>query len=113
MDLTGVEVLTSKGGQQVRRKVTDRKRDCDGNPVSSESTDEGLYIVEYPDGTISTEGYNALLSAVTKQVDEHGEEFFKFEAIIGHKRLSKGGRGDQKGWNVNMSLERSAFVHAR
>ena len=97
-DLTGVEVLTSKGGQTVRAKVKGRKRDCDGTPVAADSTDEALYIVEYPDGSISTEGYNALLAAISKQVDEHGEEFYTFQSIVGHKRLSKGGLGDQRGW---------------
>ena len=60
-DLTGAEILVSKGGETVRGKVVGRKRDHDGNPVVDSSNDEPLYIVEYPDGSLSTEGYNALI----------------------------------------------------
>ena len=59
-DLMGTEILVSKGGDTVRSKVVGRKRDHDGNPVADSSNDEPLYIIEYPDGSLSTEGYNAL-----------------------------------------------------
>ena len=63
-DLTGAEILVSKGGETVRGKVVGRKRDHDRNPVVDSSNDEPLYIVEYPDGSLSMEGYNALISAL-------------------------------------------------
>lgn len=97
-DLTGTEILTSKGGETVRGKVAGRKRDHDGNPMMEESTGEPLYIVEFPDGSLSTEGYNALISALNMQVDANGDEFFTFLEILAHQRRPKGGRGDQKGW---------------
>ena len=45
-DLTGAEILTSKGGETVRGKVVGRKRNHDGNPVLDPSDDEPLYIRE-------------------------------------------------------------------
>ena len=42
------------------------------------SNDEPLYIVEYPDGSLSTEGYNALISALNLQLDEFGDENYTF-----------------------------------
>ena len=62
-DLTGTEILISKGGETIRGKVVGHKRDHDRNHVVDPSNDEPLYIVEYPDGSLSTEGYNALISA--------------------------------------------------
>ena len=97
-DLTGTEILTSKGGETVRGKVAGRKRDHDGNPMVEESTGEPLYIVEYPDGSLSTEGYNALISALNMQLDANGDEYFTFLEILAHQKRPKGGRGDQKGW---------------
>ena len=52
--------------------------------VTADDTDEPLYIVEYPDGTISAEGYNALLNAITVQTDENGNEYHSFKAILDH-----------------------------
>ena len=75
-DLTGTEILTSKGGETVRGKVVGRKRNHDGNPVVDPSNNEPLYIVEYPDGSLSTEGYNALVSALNLQLDEFSDEYY-------------------------------------
>ena len=66
--------------------------------MADSSNDEPLYIVEYPDGSLSTEGYNALISALNLQLDEFGDEYYTFQEILGHQRRPKGGRGDQKGW---------------
>ena len=86
-DLTGAAILTSKGGQTVRGKVVGRKRDHDGNPVVDPSNDVPLYLLlEYPDGSLSTEGYNALISALNLQLDEFGDEYYSFQEILGHQR---------------------------
>ena len=66
----GAEILVSKVGETVHGKVVGRKRDHDGNPLADSSNDEPLYIVEYPDGSLSTEGYNALISALNLQLDD-------------------------------------------
>ena len=65
----GAEILTSKGGETICGEVVGCKRNHDGNPVDL-SNDEPLYIIEYPDGSLSMEGYNALLSALNLQLDE-------------------------------------------
>ena len=59
-------------------KVVGCKRDHDGNPVVDPSIDEPVYNVEYPDGSLSTEGYNALISALNLQLDEFGDEYYTF-----------------------------------
>ena len=45
-DLTGVEVLQSKGGTTVRGKVKGKKQDQSGNQVTTAGLDEPLYIVD-------------------------------------------------------------------
>jgi hypothetical protein len=97
-NLTGAEILTAKGGQTVRGKVKGKKRDQSGNPVTADDSDEPLYIGKYPDGTISAEGYNALLNAITVQTDENGNEYHSFKAIMDHQVRPRGGREDKKGW---------------
>ena len=62
------------------------------------SNDEPLYIIEYPSGSLSTEGYNALISALNLQLDEFSDKYYIFQEILGHQRQPKGGQGDQKGW---------------
>jgi hypothetical protein len=96
-DLMGAEVLTAKGGATVRGKVKGKKRDQSGNPVTADNSDEPLYIFEYPDGTINAEGYNALLNAITVQIDENGNEYHSFKAIMDHQVRPRDGRGDPKG----------------
>ena len=81
-DLMGTETLTSKGGETVCSKVVGCKRDHDGNPLVDPSNDEPLYIIEYPDGSLSAEGYNALISAPNLQLDEFGDEYYTFLEIL-------------------------------
>ena len=88
-DLTGAEILISKGGETVRGKVVGRKRDHDRNPVVDSSNDEPLYIIESPDGSLSTEGYNAVISALNLQLDEFSDEYYTFQEILGHQRRPK------------------------
>jgi hypothetical protein len=78
-NLTGAEVLTSKGGTTVRGNVKGKKQqDPSGNQVAAKDSDELLYIVKYPDGTIS--------QSATVQTDENGEEYHStFKAIMEHQ----------------------------
>ena len=85
-DFTGTEVLTSKGGETIRSNVVGHKRNHDRNPMVDPSNDEPLNIIEYPDGSLYTEGYNALISALNLQLNEFGDEYYTFQAIRGHQQ---------------------------
>ena len=109
-DLMGTEILTSKGGETIRGKVVGHKRNHDGNPVVDPSNDEPLYIIEYPDGSLSMEGYNALISALNLQLDVFGDEYYTFQEILGYQRQPNGGRGDQKGWFLKILWKSGEFT---
>ena len=55
-------------------------------------------MVEFPDGNQAVHEYDALVSAIYCQVDEEGNEWYTYKAIIDHKKKPRGGRGRTKGW---------------
>ena len=63
-----------------------RKRDHNGNPVVDPSNDVPLYISEYLEGSLSSEGYNVLISALNLQLNEFGDEYYTFQEILGQQQ---------------------------
>ncbi|EEC42861.1 predicted protein [Phaeodactylum tricornutum CCAP 1055/1] len=104
--LVGSEVLLTKGGIQHLGKVT--KRDKNGQPKGSNETTN--YVVEFNDGTEEIHGYNALLDAVYKQVDDDGNEWYTFEDIVDHQRRPRGGRGRTKGWFLRVKWANGEYT---
>ncbi|EEC47054.1 predicted protein [Phaeodactylum tricornutum CCAP 1055/1] len=104
--LVGSEVLLTKGGIQHLGKVT--KCDKNGQPKGSNETTN--YVVEFNDGTEEIHGYNALLDAVYKQVDDDGNEWYTFEDIVDHQRRPRGGRGRTKGWFLRVKWANGEYT---
>ena len=77
----GAEILTSKGDETICSKVVGHKHDYDRNPVDL-SNDEPLYIIEYLDGSLSMDGYNARLSALNLQLDQFSDEYIPSQKYL-------------------------------
>ena len=88
--LLSAEVVLSKGDLQCVRKIINRKRDLDGNPIGRANTnpilDTQVYEVEFLDGTIAEYAANVLAEALYMQVNTDGNRFLLLKEIIGHMK---------------------------
>jgi hypothetical protein len=104
--IIGTDVLLTSGAVQRQGRVT--KRDRDGTPVPND--DPGNFVVEFDDGTEEVHGYQALLDAVYKQVDDDGNEWYTFDDIVDHQKRPRGGRGRTRGWFLRVKWANGEFT---
>ena len=83
------EVLLPHGGELTLARVARRKRDADGNPIGSRSTnpilDSRLYEVEFPDGSTDAFTANIIAEHLYSQLDEEGRSFAILKEIVDHR----------------------------
>ncbi|EEC45492.1 predicted protein [Phaeodactylum tricornutum CCAP 1055/1] len=81
------------------------KRNRDGTPVPND--DPGNFVVEFDDGTEEVHGYQALLDAVYKQVDDDGNEWYTFDDIVDHQGTYAWMANGEFTWEPLTSLKES------
>ena len=71
-------------------KITQRKRDMNGNPIgkrhSNPLLDTREYVVEFPDGEIAEYTTNVIAEHLYSQVDSEGRQYLLLDEIEEHKR---------------------------
>jgi hypothetical protein len=85
----GAGVYMPHGDQTEIAKVLGRKRGPDGNYIgrahANPILDSRQFIIEFPDGKQQDIAYNMLAEHLFSQVDEEGNQYRMFKAIIGHR----------------------------
>jgi len=88
-ELLYVEPILHCDGQQIRARVTGRKRDANGNPIGqfhpNPMLNSRIYLAEFPDGCIQELSANAIVEAVYNQIDGDGYDENLFQDIIDHR----------------------------
>ena len=88
-ELLYVEPILHRDGQQIRARVTGRKRDANGNPIGqfhpNPMLNSRIYLAEFPDGCIQELSANAIVEAVYNQNDGDGYDENLFQDIIDHR----------------------------
>jgi len=88
-ELLYVEPILHRDGQQIRARVTGRKRDANGNPIGqfhpNPMLNSRIYLAEFPDGCIQELSANAIVEAVYNQIDGDGYDENLFQDIIDHR----------------------------
>jgi hypothetical protein len=83
------EVLLPNMGEMTKAKVTDRKRDADGNPIGLRNPnpllDTRQYEVEFADGATDVFTANLIAENLYSQVDEEGNSYSIMSEITDHK----------------------------
>jgi hypothetical protein len=86
----GAKVYMPHGDRTEIAKVLGRKRGPDGNYIgrahANPILDSRQFIIEFPDGDQQDIAYNMLAEHLFSQVDEEGNQYQMFKAIIGHRR---------------------------
>jgi hypothetical protein len=86
----GAKVYMPHGDQTEIAKVLGCKRGPDGNYIgrahANPILDSRQFIIEFPDGEQQDIAYNMLAEHLFSQVDEEGNQYRMFKAIIGHRR---------------------------
>ena len=82
--------MLPKGGVLIKRRVTARKHDRDGNPVGRANDnpilDTRSYIVDFDDGD-QTELTNKIAESLYSQCDPDGNHYVLLEEIVDYRRL--------------------------
>jgi hypothetical protein len=82
-------VYMPHGDQTEIAKVLGRKRGPDGNYIgrahANPILDSRQFIIEFPDGKQQDIAYNVLAENLFSQVNEEGNQYQMFKAIIGHR----------------------------
>jgi Reverse transcriptase (RNA-dependent DNA polymerase) len=86
----GAEVLLPTGDRMLTGRVTGRKRDSEGNPIGTASTqpvlDTRVYTVEFPDGDIGEYAANVIAENMYAQCDIEGNQYLLLDAIVDHRK---------------------------
>jgi hypothetical protein len=87
----GAEILLPRGGTMARGRVTNRKRDIDGNlkgiANANPILDTREYVVTFDDGDITELTANLIAESMYAQCDPDGNEYVLLDSIIDHRRL--------------------------
>jgi hypothetical protein len=85
----GAEVYMPHGDRTEIAKVLGHKCGPDGNYIgrahANRILDSRQFIIEFPDGKQQDIAYNMLAEHLFSQVDEEGNQYRMFKAIIGHR----------------------------
>ena len=112
--------MLPRGGTFARGRVTECKRDREGNVIGRSNADPILdtreYKVNFEDGDATELTANAIAESMYAMCDENGDHILLFDAIVDHKKNDKAmtraeqnffdSRGKQrykrsiKGWEV-------------
>ena len=115
-----MELMLPRGGTLARGRVTERKRDHEGNVIGRSNAnlilDTREYEVKFEDGDVTKLTANAISESMYAMCDENGNHILLFDAIVDHKKNDKAmtrieqkfvdSRGKQqykrstKGWEV-------------
>ena len=115
-----MELMLPRGGTLARGRVTERKRDHEGNVIGRSNANPILdtreYEVKFEDGDVTELTANAIAESMYAMCDENGNHILLFDAIVDHKKNDKAmtrteqkfvdSRGKQqykrstKGWEV-------------
>ena len=86
----GAEVLLDYQGKQLTGRVKGRKRDAEGNPKGTASSnpilDSRVYTVEFPDGSEAEYAANIIAQNMYAQCDIDGNQYLLLSSIVGHKK---------------------------
>ena len=87
----GAEILLPRGGTMARGRMTNRKRDVDGNlkgiANANPILDTGEYVVTLDDGDLTELTANLIAESMYAQCDPDGNEYVLLDSIIDHRRL--------------------------
>ena len=117
-----MELMLPRGGTLARVRVTERKRDHEGNAIGRSNADPILdtreYEVKFEDGDVTELTANAIAESMYARYDENVDHILLFDAIVDHKKNNKAmtrteqkfvdSRGKQqykrstKGWGVSV-----------
>ena len=88
----GAEVRLPLGGILREGRIASQKRDADGHPIGLSNDnwilDTRKYVVQFDDGNFTELTANKIAESVYSQCDPDGYEYYFFDAIIIHRRLS-------------------------
>ena len=78
------------GGTLARGRVTERKRDHEGNVIGRSNSNPILdtqeYEVKFEDGDVTKLTANAIAESMYAMCDENGDHILLFDAIVDHKK---------------------------
>ena len=86
----GARVNLPRGDGEALRKVVERARDSDSNPVGRANQTSILdirqYIVEFEDGQQTELAANTIAQSMYAQCDADGNNYLLFDSIVDHRR---------------------------
>ena len=96
------EIMLLRGGSLIKRRVSTRKRDQDGNPIGLDANSNPIldtcsYIVDFDNGDQTKITANIIAESLYSQCDPDGNQCVLLEEIVDHQRLAPAIRfADQK-----------------
>ncbi len=109
------EVMLPQDGEMKLARVTNRRRDGNGNPIGTRSENPLLdtreYDVEFPNKEVKTFAANVIAENIYSQVDQEGRSYAMLDEIVGHRQnkdalskedVTKKNRITAKGWDINV-----------
>ena len=89
-NLVGASVMLPLGGTLARGRVTERKRDAEGNVSGTANANPILdtreYRVEFENGEVSELAANAIAESMYAMCDEDGHQVLMFDSVLDHKK---------------------------
>ena len=88
-----MELMLPRGGTLARGRVTQRKRDHEGNVIGRSNANPILdtreYEVKFEDGDVTEQTANAIAESMYAMCDKNGDHILLFDAIVDHKKNDK------------------------
>ena len=79
-------LMLPRGGTLVMGRVTERKRDHEGNVIGRSNANTWEYEVKFEDGDVIKLSANAIAESMYAMCDENGDHILLFDAIVDHKK---------------------------
>ena len=88
-----MEFMLPHGGTLARGRVTERKRDHEGNVIGRSNANPILdtreYEVNFEDGDVTKLTANAMAESMYAMCDKNGNHILLFDAIVDHTKNDK------------------------
>ena len=118
--------MLPRGGESARATIIGRIKDAHGRPIGERDPnpihDTRYYDVQFLDGSVESYATNMIAENLYAQVDQEGNAFNTFKAIVGHRSdktavkrtdasfLDGTSRHTKKGWKLQCELSDQSTV---